>query len=108
MKKRDKQIYAMHWQGIDIEVTYIPNWSEAYRENYGEPLTHLTCCAIYPHKARLPITETGYRSHFTSASLIEDEGGPVAFLSAWLDSEAKSHDWQNYLEAQRQPMLFDI
>ena len=108
MIKRDKQVYAMHWQGIDIELTYCPSWSKAYYNTYGDALAHLECRAIYPHKARLPITETGYRSHFVAACHVEAEGGPVAYLTAWLDEAAQSADWQRHLEAQRQPMLFDM
>lgn len=108
MENREKQIYAMEWDGIDIELTYCPNWSEAYNKHYGESLAHLECRAIYPHNAKLPITETGYRSNFLAVSTIEGEGGPVEFLKAWLDEAAQSHEWQSHLEAQRQPMLFDL
>ena len=105
---KNKQIFHLHWNGIDIEIGYDPSWSPAYFENYEEALAHLECRAVAPEKARLPITETGYRSHFTPASAIEDEGGPVAYLQAWLDHAAQSREWQGYLDAQRQPMLFDM
>lgn len=31
-----------------------------------------------------PISETGYRSHFVHPQHIEEEGGPVAHVQAWL------------------------
>jgi len=71
-------------------------------------MAHLECRTISPEKARLPITETGYRSHFTPAAIIEDGGGPVAFVQKWLDSEVQSPEWQDYLEEQKQPSLFDF
>jgi hypothetical protein len=33
------------------------------------------------------MSETGYRSHFCSRELVEDAGGPVAFVTAWLETK---------------------
>jgi hypothetical protein len=108
MPSENKQIFPLHWNGIDIEVSYDPNWSPAYFEIYGEHMAHLECRTIVPEKARLPITETGYKSHFAPTSVFDNEGGPVAFIQKWLDSEAQSREWLDYLEEQRQPSLFDF
>ena len=37
----------------------------------------------------LPITETGYRSMFLPAHTIDEEGGPVAFVTTWRDYAAE-------------------
>jgi len=54
----------------------------------------------------MPITQTGYQSLFLPASVFEDEGGPVAFVRAWLEDEAESEAWQHCKDASRQMSLF--
>ena len=54
----------------------------------------------------LPVTETGYRSHFLPAATVEEFGGPESYVSAWLDHEAKSPDWKKRKDAARQMSLF--
>jgi hypothetical protein len=39
-------------------------------------------------RAALPVTETGYRSHFAPAGAVTEHGGAVAFVTAWLDFPA--------------------
>ena len=74
------QVEQIVWRGITIEVRYCADWSPSYREIYGYPLAHLEIESVAPAKAPLPMTETGYRSHFSGAPLIDEEGGPVAFV----------------------------
>lgn len=45
--------------------------------------------------AQIPITETGYRSHFLPDGNVEEHGGPEAYVLAWLDHEADSAAWKN-------------
>jgi hypothetical protein len=59
-----------------------------------------------PKKAALPITETGYRSQFLPALELINAGGPVTFVTAWLDREAKSKDWQKRETVRQQGDLF--
>lgn len=59
------QIYEIHWRGIDIEVGYEV-------ANCCSGLSHRELRSINPPRARLPMTETGYRSHFHQAGLIEN------------------------------------
>ena len=100
------QSACLDWCGIAIEVCYCPSWSESYEEIYGYPLAHLTVEAVTPANVPLPISETGYRSYFTRPDLIEAEGGPVAFVRAWLDHEAQSDEWKQQQEKSRQLTLF--
>ena len=41
----------------------------------------------------LPVTETGYRSHFIPAGTVAEHGGAVAFVTAWLEHEAARTGW---------------
>lgn len=54
----------------------------------------------------LPITETGYKSHFMTAEMIDAEGGPIAYVQAWLDDAARSADWREAESARAQLTLF--
>ena len=59
-----------------------------------------------PKKAPLSITETGYRSHFLSPLELINDGGPVTFVTAWLDREAMGKTWQKRHTARQQGDLF--
>ena len=94
------QSYRFIWQGIEIEATYTPRY-------YGGFVAHLAIRSIAPEGARLPITETGYRSHFHRPGTIEAQGGDVvAQVMAWLDGEAAKPVWRAYVDASRQMSLF--
>ena len=67
---------------------------------------HLEIHVVSPKKALLPITETGYRSHFIDALELVNAGGPVSFVSAWLDREARTAAWNKRQTARQQGDLF--
>lgn len=71
------------WRGISLTVTFTP-------EKFGM-IDHIEIMTA--GRKPLPITETGYRSHFISVGAVQDYGGPVAFVTAWLDQEAKRVGW---------------
>ena len=100
------ETHRLEWNGITIEVRYCRNWLGQYKETYGYHLVHLEIEAIDPERAPLPITETGYRSHFTRPDEIEDAGGPVAFVQTALDEAAKDQSWLDCETAARQMSLF--
>lgn len=54
----------------------------------------------------LPISETGYRSHFLPREAVEEYGGPVEFVKAWLDHDAAKPAWKKYVQERRQLSLF--
>lgn len=94
-----EQTYRFTWQGIEIEATYTPL-------KFGV-MAHLAIQSINPENAPLPITETGYRSHFHQPGTIEAHGGDVvAQVIAWLDQEAAKPEWKRHSEASRQGELF--
>lgn len=95
----EPQAYLFTWQGIEIEATYTPlKWNV---------IAHLEIRSITPERAKLPITDTGYRSHFHQPGTIEALGGDVvAQLIAWLDEEAAKPAWRAHIDASRQGELF--
>jgi len=73
------QIHRIEWAGIMIELRYNPDWSPTYRDVYGYPLAHLEIESVMPPRAPLPMTETGYHSHFGAPADVDAEGGSVGF-----------------------------
>ena len=77
--------YIITWRGVEIEITYTP-------EKFGM-VDHIELRT--ENKAPLPVTETGYRSHFMNKGAVAHHSGAVAFVTAWLDHEAKRSSWNN-------------
>lgn len=67
---------------------------------------HIEVESVKPSRAPLPITETGYRSHFMPALDLINAGGPVTFVTAWITQEAKSKTWSNAAATKAQGDLF--
>ena len=97
--EQHSQTHSFTWQGIDIEATYTPRkWSV---------IAHLGIRSIVPAGAALPITSTGYRSHFHPIGTVEANGGDVvAQVTAWLDEEALRAEWQAHVNRSKQGELF--
>jgi hypothetical protein len=77
------EMHKITWRGVAIEITFTPNkFSMA---------DHIELHAA--GRSPLPVTETGYRSQFLPAGAVADHGGAVAFVTAWLDDEAKRTGW---------------
>lgn len=96
----EKQIYRLTWGGIGIEARYSPvKWAV---------IAHLEIESIDPPHSPLPVTKTGYRSHFHEIGTIERDfsGDVVAAVLDWLSTKAKSKEWQQHLEETRQGNLF--
>ena len=90
----------LEWQGIALLVS-------CQRKYLGtEGMTHLSIQVLGTKHHRLPITETGYRSHFESEAEIAKRGGPLAYVRAWLDAEAATPEWQVQEVKHRQLSLF--
>jgi hypothetical protein len=96
----EQQTYRFTWQGIEVEAVYIPR-------KWGGVIAHLAIRSINPERARLPITSTGYLSHFHQPGTVEALGGDVpAQVIAWLDEEAANPEWRAHEAASRQGTLF--
>jgi len=108
MSKTNRRVVETHnfdWKDYRIEVRYCPSWSRSYEEVYGEGMAHLEIISPEEPRRALPVSETGYISHFTPARFVEDEGGPVAFAQNWLDEAAQSPKWEKLEAASRQMSL---
>lgn len=92
------------WNKIAIDISYNNDWSKGYREIQGHAMAHLEIES--QNKERLPITDTGYRSHFIAATEIEKYGGAEKYVCAWLDDGAQSKEWKDYVEQSKQLSLF--
>ncbi|HWJ88726.1 MAG TPA: hypothetical protein VNS12_11690 [Pelagibacterium sp.] len=75
--------HIITWRGIQIEITFTP-------EKLGM-IEHIELHA--ENRLALPVTETGYCSHFIPIGSVAQEGGPVAYVTAWLDFEAERTRW---------------
>lgn len=76
--------HKLVWRGKQIEVAYNP------RSFAGSAHLQIRAKDSRP----LPITETGYRSHFIDPQDVEHLGGPVAYVEAWLNAMAETKAWK--------------
>lgn len=102
--KRDFWIEHLTWQGIKIEAKYEEDWLGC-NAKHGHNNAHLEVRSLDPEKAPLPITETGYKSHFIQPGLVEEFGGPAGYVQAWLELEAQTPAWRT-MQAPKQLDLF--
>ena len=89
-------ITRIEGRGIGITLTFHPN-------RWNGPVDHIEVQS--DGSVQLPITETGYRSHFVPAGQVTADT-LVEQVTAWLDAEAQSEVWKRYEEASRQLSLF--
>lgn len=94
VKPENVQLY---WRGIQINATY------KSRDIMG--FAHLELRV--PDKRKIPVTDTGYRSHFHPPGQVEAAGGVEAFVTQWLDLEASTAKWKATEQKDRQLDLFD-
>ncbi len=97
---------AFEWRGVTVSVSYEPNWLNMRATRWDMARSHLEVRAVAPEGARLPITETGYRSYFLHPDDVTEAGGPAEYVRAWLDHAAQSPEWRRRVEAARQLTLF--
>ena len=97
------ETFEANWNGIRLEISWEPDW-------LGIEARHEVAAAHLQVRSQgdkpLPITETGYRSHFTARSAVAAAGGPVEYVLAWLDAAADTPAWRRKAAAARQLTLF--
>lgn len=96
----EPRVVRLDWRGIAIEARYEPiRW---------RVIAHLEIESIKPRHAALPMTDTGYRSHYHPIGTIEAEynGDVIAAVTVWLDEAAESNAWKAREDAARQGDLF--
>lgn len=95
--------HEITWDGIEIEVRWASSWMDF---DDGTSMGHLEIQSIAPESSPLPMTETGYKSHFVHANEVNKFGGPLNYFEAWLAEESKSKDWRERKAAFDQMALF--
>lgn len=86
---------SLIWNGWNVVIHYST-------ESWHSPFHHLEIKCKEP----LPITDTGYRSHFVSPEEMELFDSPKAFVQEWLDHAAKDPGWITREQDARQLSLF--
>lgn len=78
-----RQEFRLHWRGIALTLHLTPGWLDL--------ADHLEIRS--EGRIPLPLTETGYRSHFTPIGQIAAYGGALRYVADWLDAEAARKGW---------------
>jgi hypothetical protein len=86
------------WRGIGLEVRHCAKWCAMV------DMDHIEVVSV--DRLPLPITGTGYKSHFISPERIAEIGTPVDYVIAWLDHAAESAEWIKAELESRQLSLF--
>jgi hypothetical protein len=100
-----KSRYEISWrnpvtnQDIRIRITHARDYLSTGND-------HIEIESIAPKKAPIPITATGYLSHFIKPLELINVGGAVTFVEAWLAAEAKGKAWTKAITAASQGDLF--
>lgn len=92
------QTKIIQWNAREISLSLVPD--------YFENVAHLEIRSL--DKQSLPITETGYRSHFFHSETPPTMERVIDMVSAWLNKEAKTKRWRNYEMKSRQLDLFEF
>jgi hypothetical protein len=83
--KKRTTTYRIEWHGIRLVIRHQLDYPWL-----GQ--SHVEFYVVRPKQAAIPITATGYRSHFIGTIGLINAGGAVSFVTAWLDREA-SKSW---------------
>jgi plasmid stabilization system protein ParE len=100
-----KTKYEINWRNpvtaetVRIRITHA-------RDYLVQGTDHIEVESIMPKKAPLPITATGYLSHFIAPLQLINAGGPVTFVTAWIDNEARGKAWKKQAATTAQGDLF--
>lgn len=91
--------YKILWRDIHIVIRHELDY-------LWKGTSHIEVHVVRPKRAAIPITESGYRSHFIPTLELINAGGSVTFVTAWLNREEKSKAWKERDFKSRQGDLF--
>ena len=86
---------SFEWEGITIAVSHKTNWLNSDFDQIELRADQM-----------LPVTQTGYRSHFIPTVELTLFDSLEDFVRQWLDEAAMSPDWQKHIDDSRQISLF--
>jgi hypothetical protein len=72
------ETHQVEWRGQKITIRWCKEWMSGV-------ISHLEI--VTEDRKPHPISETGYRSHFCPREQVEEMGGPIAYVTAWLEQE---------------------
>ena len=104
-RTRKSRPIEMTWQhptagrSVRIRVEHTRNYLVAGTD-------HIEIHVIGPKKAVIPLTDTGYRSHFIDGVQLKEAGGVRRIVEQWLMAESQSKEWQKKDLARQQGDLF--
>ena len=87
------------WQHVTFRVRHTPDY-------ILKGTDHIELIVIAPKREPLPITGTGYLSHFVIDSRVPNAKAGLAFFLEWINQEAKTKRWQKLDCKRRQLDLF--
>ena len=87
--------HSILWDDIAVSISHTPNW-------LNSEFHHIELRA----DEKLPVTETGYRSHFIHRDDFTRFENVTAFVEQWLEEAAKSPGWIRHKVESRQLSLF--
>ncbi len=93
---KNYEVFNAVWRGIELEIRHMRNWAAGF--------DHIE--VISAERAPLPITETGYKSHFIQNERIAEYGTSFDYALAWLDDAAQSESWKLKEAQEKQLRLF--
>jgi hypothetical protein len=87
MTRRQPKTAHLTWRGTLLSIKHTPHY-------FGHA-DHVEVTVEKPAEAILPITDTGYRSHFIDPDDLQEAGSAVLFVQAWLEREAATKAWRD-------------
>ena len=97
--KNGPTVAKLVWRDITCRVRHTPDY-------ISKGWSHIEIIVLTPKDAPIPITATGYRSHFLDQELLVEAGGPVTFFLDWIEREARTRQWAKAEFKWRQLELF--
>ena len=91
--------HKLAWRHVTCRVRHTPNY-------ISKGWSHIEIIVLAPKAAPIPITNTGYLSHFLGEEHLATAGGPVAFFLDWIEREARTRQWAKAEFKWRQLELF--
>jgi hypothetical protein len=98
-RRRPTTTHKLVWRHVTCRVKHVPDYM-------SQGWSHIEIIVQSPKDAPIPITQTGYLSHFLDEDELVAAGGPVAFFLAWMDREARTPAWAKADNRWRQLELF--
>tara|TARA_B100000745_G_scaffold248580_1_gene170618 strand:+ start:3557 stop:3844 length:288 start_codon:yes stop_codon:yes gene_type:complete len=93
----EKQAVSVIWRDVPIEITFT-------RHVFGQNFDHVELRAPQP----LPVTQTGYRSHFMPHDPDLDLDRLKTWVIAWLDEKSQDKSWRDWVQRSKQGDLFEL